>query len=64
MPICECMSLGFIFAAGAFALVVGCAVAGVDRGGEARVAAPWLRTAEPVDGESKPARPATERRAA
>jgi hypothetical protein len=56
------MSLGFMFAACAFALVLGCAVACVDRWREARLATPRLRPG--VRGAVKRAQPATHRRAA
>jgi len=55
------MSLGFLVAACAFALVLGCAVAWVDRWREARLAAPLVAR---IGGNAKPARPATHRRAA
>jgi len=58
------MSLGFLVAACAFALVLGCAVAWVDRWREARLAAPRLRPVARIGGNAKPARPATHRRAA
>ena len=58
------MSLGFLVAACAFALVLGCAVAWVDRWREVRLAAPRLRLVARVDGRVKPAPPATHRRAA
>ncbi|HZF06202.1 MAG TPA: hypothetical protein VE932_17850 [Patescibacteria group bacterium] len=58
------MSLGFMLAACAFALVLGCAVACVDRWREGRLATPRLRPVSRVDGGVKPARPATHRRAA
>jgi hypothetical protein len=57
------MSLGFVVAACAFALVVGCAVACVDRWREARLAL-RLRPAASVREATKPARPAAQRRAA
>jgi len=57
------MSIGFAFAACAFALVLGCAVACVDWWREARLA-PRLRAAAPIRGQAKPARPAEHRRAA
>jgi hypothetical protein len=56
------MSLGFMFAACAFALVLGCAVACVDRWREARLATSRLRPG--VQGDLKRAQPATHRRAA
>ncbi len=56
------MSLGFMFAACAFALVLGCAVACVDRWREARLATSRLRPGVP--GAVKTAQPATHRRAA
>jgi hypothetical protein len=58
------MSLGFMLTACAFALVVGCAVAYVDRWREARLGTPRLRPAPRIEGGAKPAAPATERRAA
>ena len=59
------MSLGFVLAACAFALVLGCAVACVDRWREARLAAATrLRPAQPFEGVARPAAPpATHRRA-
>jgi len=56
------MSLGFVFAACAFALVLGCAVACVDRWREARLATSRLRPG--VQRDVKRAEPATHRRAA
>src|SRR2546422_9152933 len=47
------MSLVFLFAACAFALVLGCAVACVDRWREARLAAPRLRPVARIDGSAK-----------
>jgi len=59
------MSLAFVFAACAFALVLGCVVACVDWWRDARLAAPRLRAAAaPVTEDAKPARPAAQRRAA
>src|SRR5207247_5680018 len=47
------MSLVFLFAACAFALVLGCAVACTDRWREARLAAPRLRPVARIDGSAK-----------
>jgi len=47
------MSLVFLFAACAFALVLGCAVACADRWREARLAAPRLRPVARIDGSAK-----------
>jgi hypothetical protein len=58
------MSLGFIVAACVFALVLGCAVACVDRWREARLLAPRLKAGAPLAPEAKAVRPATHRRAA
>ena len=57
------MSLVFIVTACVFALVLGCAVACVDRWREARLAAPRLRPVVAA-AAAKPARPAAQRRAA
>ena len=56
------MSLGFVFAACAFALVLGCAVACVDRWREARLATSRPRPG--VQRDVKRAEPARHRRAA
>jgi hypothetical protein len=58
------MSLAFVFAACAFALVLGCVVACVDWWREARLSATRLRAAAAVGEDAKPARPAAQRRAA
>jgi hypothetical protein len=63
MRLLALMSIGFVFGACAFALVVGCAVACVDWWREARRAL-RLRAAVPVRQDAKPARPAAHRRAA
>jgi hypothetical protein len=63
MRVVASMSIGFVFAACAFALVLGCAVACVDWWREARLAL-RLRAAAPIRQEAKPARPAAHRRAA
>jgi hypothetical protein len=49
------MSLGFLVAACVFALVVGCAVACVDRWRDARLAAARPRLAHPVERKVQPA---------
>jgi hypothetical protein len=59
---CRVMSFGFIIAACAFALVLGCAVACVDWWREARL--PRLRVVAPAQRGTKPVQPATQRRAA
>jgi len=58
------MSIGFIVAACMFALVLGCAVACIDRWREARLVMPRLKAAAPMAREVKPVRPAPQRRAA
>jgi hypothetical protein len=58
------MSLGFVLAACAFALVLGCAVACVDRWRDARLSEPRLRAVPPLRPEAKSPTPATERPAA
>jgi hypothetical protein len=59
------MSLGFVFVACAFALVVGCAVACVDRWREGRLSAVPRRTPKMLpDSDASAAPPATHRRAA
>jgi hypothetical protein len=61
------MSLGFVLAACAFALVLGCAVAWVDRWREARLREAPLKAAAPATPLSQGAtgpNAATERRAA
>jgi hypothetical protein len=57
------MSLGFMIAACAFALVLGCAVACVDWWREARLA-PRLRVVARAQGGTKPVRSSAQRRAA
>jgi len=58
------MSLGFVLAACAFALVLGCAVACVDRWREARLREFRLRAVPPLGQEAQSPSQATERRAA
>jgi hypothetical protein len=58
------MSLAFMAAACVFALVLGCAVAWVDRWREARLAAPRLKLVAPVSADVRASRPAPQRRAA
>ena len=58
------MSVGFIVAACMFALVLGCAVACIDRWREARLLTPRLTAAAPMAREVKPVHPAPDRRAA
>jgi len=63
MRLCRLMSLGFMIAACAFALVLGCAVACVDWWREARLA-PRLRVVASAKRGTRPVQPTAQRRAA